>query len=91
MPSIVQVVDWIAADEILIRGACFASVFILMAAWGFRRPARALRLSRGLRWANNLGLLAFSSLVLRSLFPAAAVGMAVVAEEQGWGLGAGGC
>jgi len=57
-----------------------------MAVWEFRRPARALRLSRSLRWMNNLGLVALNTLILRLLFPAAAVGMAAFAAERGWGL-----
>ncbi|MCP5201658.1 MAG: sterol desaturase family protein [Gammaproteobacteria bacterium] len=86
MASIAQVADWAAAHEVLIRGACFVGVFALMAIWEVRTPARALRLSRRLRWANNLGLVALNTVLLRLLFPAAAVGMAAFAAEQGWGL-----
>ena len=35
---------------------------------------------------NNLGLVALNTMLLRLLFPAAAVGMAAFAAEQGWGL-----
>jgi len=86
MASIAQVADWAAAHEVLIRVSCFASVFALMAVWEVRAPARTLLLSKGLRWANNLGLVALNTLLLRLLFPAAAVGMAAFAAEQGWGI-----
>jgi sterol desaturase/sphingolipid hydroxylase (fatty acid hydroxylase superfamily) len=38
------------------------------------------------RWANNLGLVMLNSAVLRLIFPAAAVGVAVLASERHWGL-----
>jgi sterol desaturase/sphingolipid hydroxylase (fatty acid hydroxylase superfamily) len=38
------------------------------------------------RWTNNLALVVLNSIVLRLAFPAAAVGMALQAQEQGWGL-----
>ncbi len=39
-----------------------------------------------MRWANNLGLVALNTVLVRLLFPAAAVGMAAFAAGQGWGL-----
>jgi sterol desaturase/sphingolipid hydroxylase (fatty acid hydroxylase superfamily) len=57
-----------------------------MALWEGVAPARKPTLSKALRWANNLGLVAFNTVLLRLLMPAAAVGMAVFAEQQGWGL-----
>ncbi len=38
------------------------------------------------RWANNLGLVALNVVVVRLLFPAAAVGWAIVVNEQGIGI-----
>ena len=49
-------------------------------------PRRALTVSKAVRWVNNLGLVAFNTVLLRLLFPAAAVGMAVFATDHGWGL-----
>ena len=71
MASIAQVADWAAAHEILIRGACFVAVFALIAIWEFRAPTRTLLLSKRLRWANNLGLVALNTVLIRLLFPAA--------------------
>lgn len=38
------------------------------------------------RWVVNLSMVVISSVCLRILFPAAAVGTAIYAEQQGWGL-----
>ncbi|MGD2084227.1 MAG: sterol desaturase family protein [Chromatiales bacterium] len=78
--------SFVQTHEAAIRLGSFAAVFALMAAWEVLAPRRELSLSRALRWANNLGLVAFNTLLLRLLFPAAAAGMAVFAAAQGWGL-----
>ena len=54
--------------------------------WELLAPRRALTVSKTLRWVNNLGLVFLNSFVLRLLFPAAAVGVAAWAQQQGWGL-----
>lgn len=73
-------------DELAIRLACFFGVFGGMAWWEFAAPRRQLTVPRLWRWANNLALVALNSLLLRALFPAAAVGVAAFASGQGWGL-----
>jgi sterol desaturase/sphingolipid hydroxylase (fatty acid hydroxylase superfamily) len=78
--------SFIQAHEAAIRLASFLGIFALMAAWEVLAPRRALTLSRALRWGNNLGLVAFNTVLLRLLFPAAAAGMAAFAAAQGWGL-----
>ena len=78
--------ELIQQHEIAIRAGFFVAVFALMAAWEAIAPRRALTVSRPVRWANNLGLVLFNTLILRLLFPAAAVGMAAFAAEQGWGI-----
>jgi len=78
--------DFIMANETSIRLGFFFGIFAVMAVWEILAPKRALTVSKVLRWANNLGLVFFNSFILRLVFPAAAVGMAVFAGEQGWGL-----
>ena len=78
--------DFILANEVSIRLGFFFGIFAVMAAWEVLAPKRALTVSKAVRWANNLGLVFFNSFVLRLLFPAAAVGVAAFASEQGWGL-----
>jgi sterol desaturase/sphingolipid hydroxylase (fatty acid hydroxylase superfamily) len=72
--------------EWLVRLTAFAGVFAAMALWERLRPARALTVSKRQRWSANLGLLALNWLVMRLLFPGAAVGIAIVAEQAGSGL-----
>ncbi len=78
--------DWIAANEVSIRTGFFLSVFTLMAVWELLAPRRKAMLGRQQRWSANIGLVILNSIVLRLLFPAAAVGVAVYATQQGWGL-----
>ncbi len=78
--------DWILGHELPIRLGFFFSVFAIMAVWELISPRRALSISKAIRWGNNLGLIFLNNLVLRLLFPAAAVGVAVLAEQRGWGL-----
>ncbi|WP_029131820.1 sterol desaturase family protein [Sedimenticola selenatireducens] len=78
--------DWILGNELPIRLGFFFGIFVVMAAWEVRSPRRTLTVSKAVRWVNNLGLVFLNSLVLRVLFPAAAVGVAVLAQQRGWGL-----
>ena len=78
--------DWILGNEAPIRLSFFFGVFAIMAMWELRSPRRVLSTSKSMRWVNNLGLVFLYTLVLRLLFPAAAVGVALFAREQGWGL-----
>ncbi len=57
-----------------------------MALWEIIAPKRALTVSKVLRWTNNLGLVFLNNLILRLLFPAAAIGIAAFAAEHGWGF-----
>jgi sterol desaturase/sphingolipid hydroxylase (fatty acid hydroxylase superfamily) len=78
--------QWILAHEAAIRLGFFLGVFALMAAWEIIAPRRVLSVPKTGRWASNLGLVVLNTVVLRLIFPAAAVGMALLAAERGWGL-----
>jgi len=78
--------SFVQAHEAAIRLGLFLGIFAVVAAWEVLAPRRGLTVSKAVRWANNLGLVALNTLLLRLLFPAAAVGMSAVASEQGWGL-----
>ncbi|MBL8550176.1 MAG: sterol desaturase family protein [Hyphomonadaceae bacterium] len=73
-------------NEPLIRLGAFACVFALMALWEIAAPRRKRTQSRALRWTNNLGVAALNTLLIRLVFPTAAVGVALLAAERGWGL-----
>ncbi len=78
--------QFIMSNEVVIRLSFFLGIFALMAIWEMIAPRRALTVSKVVRWSNNLGLVFLNSFILRFLFPAAAVGVAAFASDQGWGL-----
>ena len=78
--------DWLLNHEVQIRLGFFFGIFAVMAVWELIAPRRALTLSKTVRWGNNLGLVFLNSVILRLLFPAAAVGVAAFAQVNGWGL-----
>lgn len=74
------------ANEPFIRTACFFAVFAIVAGWERVSPRRALKLFRRQRWPANLGIVFLNTLIVRLAFPTAAVGMAALGVERGWGL-----
>ncbi|WP_455203481.1 sterol desaturase family protein [Kaarinaea lacus] len=78
--------EFILNNEVSIRLGFFFGIFAVMALWEVVAPKRALTVSKAVRWLNNIGLVFLNTIVLRLLFPAAAVGVAVFAADNGWGL-----
>jgi len=78
--------QFVMAHEPAIRIGFFVGVFALVALWELLAPQRALTASKSLRWASNLGLVTLNTLLLRLMFPLAAVGMAAFSAANGWGL-----
>jgi len=78
--------QYVMANEPVIRLGFFLGMFALIGTWEVLAPRRALTVSKALRWASNLGLVALNTVVLRLLFPLAGAGMAVFCAERGWGL-----
>jgi len=78
--------QFVLHNEVGIRLGFFFGIFGVMVVWELVAPRRVLKVSKTLRWVNNLGLVFLNSFVLRLLFPAAAVGVAAWAQQQGWGL-----
>ncbi|MGH8428817.1 MAG: sterol desaturase family protein [Solimonas sp.] len=73
-------------NELIIRLAFFLGVLGLVAGWEAIAPRRHNTLKRRTRWPSNLGIVALNTALVRLLFPAAAVGTAMLAEARGWGL-----
>ncbi|MBD2150113.1 sterol desaturase family protein [Pseudanabaena sp. FACHB-1277] len=73
-------------NEALIRLSFFCGTFVIMAIWEAIAPRRMLIISKPLRWINNLSLVVLNTLILRAVLPMAAVGVAAIAKQQGWGL-----
>ena len=72
--------------EPLVRPGAFVGVFVLMTLWEVLAPRRPQAIGRRTRWPGNLGVVVVDTLAVRVLFPAGAVGMAMLAQAQGWGL-----
>jgi len=78
--------DFLLQHEPVIRLGAFFGILCIMALWEVAAPRRARALPKWRRWASNLGIVFLNSALLRLVFPAAAVGFAVLAQSQGWGL-----
>lgn len=74
------------ASEPLIRLSAFLAVLLLMLLWEWRKPFRKTTLGRKQRWPANLSIVVLNTLLVRVLIPAGAVGAALWAQEQQWGL-----
>lgn len=78
--------DFVTQHEPTIRLGFFIGVFVVMALWELFAPRRTLTVPKAVRWANNIGLVVLNTVILRLIFPAAAVGMALFAQDHGWGV-----
>ena len=78
--------EFLLANEKEVRMSFFFGMLVLIGLWEVAAPRRALTVSKVVRWTNNLGLVFLNSFIIRILFPAAAVGIAQLASENGWGL-----
>jgi sterol desaturase/sphingolipid hydroxylase (fatty acid hydroxylase superfamily) len=76
-------------NEALIRLAVFLSLFALFALLEARAPRRVRVQPRGKRWVTNWGIVLLDTLTLRLMafaLPLLAVGAALDAQANGWGL-----
>ena len=76
-------------NEAVIRLAVFLTLFAVLAALETLAPRRVRRQQRASRWVTNWGITLLNTLTLRALafaLPLLAVGAALDASAQGWGL-----
>jgi len=78
--------DQILNHAAALRLAVFLGILTIMVAWECIAPRRKRRLSRAQRWPHNIALVVLNTLVVRVLFPAGAIGVALFARQQGLGL-----
>jgi sterol desaturase/sphingolipid hydroxylase (fatty acid hydroxylase superfamily) len=78
--------ETLLAHEPLLRLIPFLGIFALTAALEAWLPRRSRRLPRLRRWPSNLGIVIVDTVMVRLLFPTAAVGVALAVEAQGGGL-----
>ena len=79
-------IEFILSHEPAVRLSFFFGIFVSMALWEIFAPRRALTVPKTQRWTANLGIVVLNTVMLRLLFPAAAVGMALFAQQHGWGV-----
>src|SRR5882672_5432423 len=77
---------FLLGNDPAIRLAFFLGMFGLMAAWELFAPRRVLGVSKPIRWTHNISIAIINVLLVRVLFPSAAVGVAVFAEKRDTGL-----
>lgn len=78
--------QFVLDNEPAIRLGFFLGIFAVIGIWEVVAPRRVLTVSKTLRWASNLGLVALNTVLLRLLFPLAAVGLADFSAKNGWGM-----
>jgi len=80
-------VNMLTLDSALaLRLGVFLGILSAMAVWEALAPRRALTTLKSARWARNLGLVLLGSACVKLLVPLQAVGVAALAERNGWGL-----
>ncbi len=78
--------EFLMKNELVIRLGCFFGILIAMALWEIAAPRRARSHSRLRRWPGNLGIVVLNSVMVKAVFPFAAVALAAAGEAEGWGL-----
>ena len=73
-------------NELGIRLAFFLGILLIMFFWERFAPRRLLTTSKITRWVSNLGLVLIDAMTVRLLFPTALAGIALIAQQNGWGL-----
>ncbi len=74
------------SDESAIRLGFFFGMLTLMGVWEWLAPRRTLTTSKNHRWRANLGIVFLDTVTVRLIVPTTAVGMALLAQQRGWGL-----
>lgn len=72
--------------EEIIRLSVYFGIFVLLALWELSRPRRGLTMSKSIRWFSNIGLTFFNTVFIPLIVTVAAMDMARMAQEQGWGF-----
>jgi sterol desaturase/sphingolipid hydroxylase (fatty acid hydroxylase superfamily) len=73
-------------NEIVWRIASFSAILSGIGLWEILAPRRPLTTRKGQRWFANLSMIAIATLLVRFTFPLLPVGLAIMAQEQGWGI-----
>jgi sterol desaturase/sphingolipid hydroxylase (fatty acid hydroxylase superfamily) len=74
------------AYELVVRLGFFLGIFVFIAVLELITPMRQLRISKKIRWFNNLSLVILNTLLLRLFFPVTAVGVALLCTKYNLGI-----
>lgn len=69
-----------------IHVTALAGMFCLLALWEDKAPLRVPGRSLKTRWLNNFGLWMISLIVAYAVLPAYGVGLALLSQDNGWGV-----
>ncbi len=75
-----------AMSEVQLRIVFFVCIMLFVTVWELLAPRRRLTVSKAGRWFTNLTIILLDSFLVKLLFPVAAVGVAMAAQNHGWGL-----
>ncbi len=78
--------EWLLLNANTIRIGIFVGLFAALAAFELRHPRRQPGVPKSVRWTANLGIAFLGAFFMRFLFPAAAVGFGLFAQQHGLGL-----
>ena len=78
--------EFLMANESTVRLTAFFGILVGMALLEALFPRRERSVSRLVRWPSNIGIVFLNTIVVRIIFPTAAVGVALFVEEKQWGI-----
>jgi sterol desaturase/sphingolipid hydroxylase (fatty acid hydroxylase superfamily) len=78
--------DLTSFTEAQIRLVFFLGILLIIATWEVFWPRRKQLYSRAARWPSNIGIVVLNTLILRIMFPTAAVGVAEYASANQLGV-----
>ena len=71
--SVRHVTEALLVHKSALRLGGFAGIFAAMALWELLTPRRRQAFGRGRRWPSNIGIVVLDTLLVRLVFPTAAV------------------
>ena len=78
--------DWLLTHQASLQSYLLLGSFACAAVWETFLPRRPFAMPLGPRWFNQLALTAFGSLLVRLSMPLAGFALALLVQQEGWGL-----
>ena len=79
-------IDWLLEHQAALQFGLLLAALGGLLTWETRLPRRAFAVPSGGRWFNQVALTALGSLAARWVTPLAAIALALLAQEERWGL-----